>query len=151
MISFSFADVDKCVELVWVGEGCSINKRRMLGYAGKRRTIINSPEYKHFIEDMSWTFRTQARSRPPITDPVLVVIMITRGVRSNRVVDLDAYTKQIIDALQESNIIKNDDQVKDLIIRDAGRNDREDVIMVQVYAIGASHVEVDGKIANGEE
>lgn len=100
--------------LVWEGDGVSINRRYEIGFmnkGGKRIPILRSSDkYKAFIEDMSWTFARQAKE-VSFDGPVYVEVVIKRRLNRGRHVDIDAYTKAIIDAIEHSGIIKNDAQV----------------------------------------
>lgn len=147
MVSISFQDKGPAVQLLWIGKAVSINRRRKLMKRGNSYRIGNDPAYAAFIDDMSWTFKTQHQG-PPIVGPVLVIISLTKGVRGGHTVDLDAYNKQIIDALEHSGVLENDNQVKYLFVHAAGTNPKEDIIMIQVMAV--DDFAIDGKFANGE-
>ncbi len=146
MISVTYLNKEPVSNLVWMGRGVSINQRRAMMNRGHRKIIGNSAAYTSFVEDMAWTFKSQHR-REPFTGKVFVMVALTRGVRRGRIVDLDAFTKQILDALQHGGVYENDDQVTQLMISDAGRNKEDDVIMIQVAEIES--VNIDGKFANG--
>lgn len=102
------------VGLVWVGDAVPINRRHGIGYmnrGGKKVPFIrNETGYTKFIEDMAWTWKNQIEGRR-FNGPVLVEIILKRRIKRGRHVDVDAYTKQIMDALEKSGLIENDDQI----------------------------------------
>ena len=127
------------VFLTWTGKAFRINDRFAIGFKrgklGKTTPFIrNKPEYKKFIEDMAMVFRSQPGGLCQIDGTVYVGISIFTKKRSSSP-DIDAYNKQILDALQLSGVLKNDSQVAFLTTHHAKKDMDDDTIIVTVARI----------------
>jgi Holliday junction resolvase RusA-like endonuclease len=110
----------EAMALLYEGDACSINKRYAVGYKGSgphRKAFLRSTkEYKAFCDDLIFTFTHQAKGNSFGSEPVHVGIVLKRRKKRGRYVDIDAYVKPIIDALEHAGIIENDRQVVSLTV-----------------------------------
>jgi len=93
------------ITVLFDGELVSINQRYV------SRKFVLSNEYRACKEHLTLAYRLAFKGKL-ITDPVAVIIKWDKGRK-----DLDSCVKVILDAMQ-GEIIKNDSQVKQLLIED---------------------------------
>lgn len=120
---------------------------------GRKPMLYNTNEYKRFIESMANTFMSQRAPGPPIEGPVAVYTSFSLA-RKNNSSDVDAYNKQILDALEHGGVYNNDNQVKFQATINAGtdREGSEDVIAVMVIELGGDvMVSTDGVVDDPED
>ena len=105
----------------------------MIAKKNNKPILILSNDYRNFIKSMKEVFAFQNRRNVSINTEVSVIIDIFPG-KNRRKGDLDAYNKQILDALEGSGIIENDNQVQDLLVFMNGKNaSKDDVIKISLY------------------
>lgn len=77
---------------------------------GHKPRLYNKTEYRNFVDNMSLQFRLQ-RKAETIKGKVSVLLIFTLGYRRGQKADVDAYNKQLLDALEHAGVYENDSQV----------------------------------------
>lgn len=141
MVSIEIDTHGPMLELIWSGKAVRMNERRRIGQKyinGKKKSIvINTNEYNKFIEDMAMLFQLNAAGAK-IVGTVFVIIGTSAGSR-RRIMDIDAFSKQTLDALEKSGVIENDRLARPVFLRDIGRGQTEmDTIVVWVFGVAGN-------------
>ncbi len=117
--------------LVWSGKTCRINRRYGARVIKGKARLFNTTEYTHFIEDMTMQFRSQKVK--PFTGNVSVIIAFSLSRKKGRKTsDVDAYNKQILDALEHSGVLLNDSQVRFQATLNAGNVEGNGIDVISV-------------------
>jgi len=113
--------------VIWEGKAVGVNRR--LGVASGR--MYKSTPYALFVNDLSWAIRAKGGGHVFESG---VTVSYTQTVSPKR--DVDSLCKPVLDAIQASGLIKDDLQVKQLVVetklKPRGSPDRLD-IEISVY------------------
>lgn len=117
------------IELEWRGKAVSKNRMHVAHPHRESRRIVNTREYREYVESMSMTWMCE-RPKWPIGEPFDVLIAVVLGVR----MDPQNVIDPVLDALEKAHIVTNDRWVRNLILRKIGnhRPSEDDVIRVLV-------------------
>lgn len=117
---FRLEGIKSHMRFYWKGRACSINQRSTLGKRkvkgkGVVSTIIKSPKYRKFCEDLDLSFQgqwEQLYNSYTIKSRVVLFVKFKRGIRNNKqFLDVDAVIKPMQDALEHSQALLDDNLV----------------------------------------
>lgn len=97
-------------EYFWTGKAVRINRRYGARVSRGHAQLYNKKQYTDFINDMATQIALQHQG-PPIDGDVLVLLVHVLSGQHTRQPDVDAYNKQVLDALEKAGVYKNDSQV----------------------------------------
>ncbi len=94
-------------------EGRAVGENRRLGYSRQMGRNYPNPKYQAFVRDLTWTIiievmRLKLPSRPVFSGEVEVRVDMELPPR----MDHDALLKPCLDALERSQVLENDYQVR---------------------------------------
>jgi|GEM_PF-2812105 len=132
------------MKLVWTGKAVSKNRMHVVHPHQNSRRIIQTTEYRTYLESMSTSW-LRFRPKWPIDEPFDVMIEVIVGPR----MDPQNVVDPVLDALEKAMIVTNDRWVRNLLLRKIGVHKQGDDDVIGVVVSTAPLFVPQGKGAGG--